>query len=172
MARLQWKNLSPKSLGFTDGSDYFKGIMDSGVVGGWLTDTDEEYPHAMTYLKAIADKYGSDALYNLLKYGDDDEAANPNSIMTGVSALIGDEAIDDIMSDINNPDLWNKETSVDILEDNGSGEGMTPDEVEKYFNNFGVNYTRGDTNTQGETSYTLRGNQNNINNLLNDFKAM
>lgn len=61
---------------------------------------------------------------------------------------------------------------IDILEDNGSGEGMTPDEVKKYFNNFGVDYVRGDTNTQGETSYTLRGNQNNINNLLNDFKAM
>ena len=131
-SRLQWKNLAPKSLGFTDGSDYFKGTMDSGVVGGWLTDTDEEYQHAMTYLKAIADKYGSDALYNLLKYGDDDEAANPDSIMTGISAIVGDEAIDEIMSDINNPDLWKKvdvnndgDTDVNVADTNKNGKPDT-----------------------------------------------
>ena len=61
---------------------------------------------------------------------------------------------------------------VDILEDSGSGEGMTPDEIKKYFNHFGVDYARGDTNTQGETSYTLRGKPNNINSLLTDFNSM
>ena len=168
MARLQWKNLSPKNFGFPN----YKGTMDSSAIGTWLTDTDEDNQNAMLYLKAVADKYGSDALYDLLKYGDDEEADNPDSLMTGISALIGDEAIDEIMSDINNPDLWNKETGVDILEDSGSGEGMTPDEIEKYFNNFGVDYVRGDTNTQGETSYTVRGKPNDINSLLTDFNSM
>ena len=61
---------------------------------------------------------------------------------------------------------------ISILEDNGSGEGMTPDEVKKYFNNFGVDYVRGNTNTQGETSYRVRGKPNNINSLLTDFNSM
>ena len=123
-ARLQWKNLSPKNFGFPN----YKGTMDSAAIGTWLTDTDEDYQNAMLYLKAVADKYGSDAVYNLLKYGDDEEAANPDSIMTGISALVGDEAIDEIMSDINNPDLWKKvdvnndgDTDVNIADTNKDG---------------------------------------------------
>ena len=123
-SRLQWKNLSPKNFGFPN----YKGTMDSAAIGTWLTDTDEDYQNAMLYLKAVADKYGSDAVYNLLKYGDDEEAANPDSIMTGISALVGDEAIDEIMSDINNPDLWKKvdvnndgDTDVNIADTNKDG---------------------------------------------------
>ena len=123
-ARLQWKNLSPKNFGFPN----YKGTMDSAAIGTWLTDPDGDNKNAMLYLKAVADKYGSDAVYNLLKYGDDEEAANPDSIMTGISALVGDEAIDEIMSDINNPDLWKKvdvnndgDTDVNIADTNKDG---------------------------------------------------
>lgn len=113
MQSLSWKNLSPKSLGFTDGSDYFKGNIDTGVLGGWLTDSDKEAQQAMVYLKAIADKYGREALYNLLMNGDDDVIPDDTSVK-GIRAMLGDNIVDDIMSDIDNPDLWEQ---VDVNDD-------------------------------------------------------
>lgn len=116
MQSLSWKNLSPKSLGFTDGSDYFKGNIDTGVLGGWLTDSDKEAQQAMVYLKAIADKYGHEALYNLLMNGDDDDFMpdDVNVNVKGIRAMLGDNIVDDIMSDIDNPDLWKQ---VDVNDD-------------------------------------------------------
>ena len=113
MQSLSWKNLSPKSLGFTDGSDYFKGNIDTGVLGGWLIDSDKEAQQAMVYLKAIADKYGREALYNLLMNGDDDVIPDDASVK-GIRAMLGDNIVDDIMSDIDNPDLWEQ---VDVNDD-------------------------------------------------------
>lgn len=114
MQSLSWKNLSPKSLGFTDGSDYFKGNIDTGVLGGWLTDSDKESQQAMVYLKAIADKYGHEALYNLLMNGDDDDVIPDDVNVKGIRAMLGDNIVDDIMSDIDNPDLWEQ---VDVNDD-------------------------------------------------------
>lgn len=114
MQSLSWKNLSPKSLGFTDGSDYFKGNIDTGVLGGWLTDSDKEAQQAMVYLKAIADKYGHEALYNLLMNGDDDDFMPDDVNVKGIRAMLGDNIVDDIMSDIDNPDLWKQ---VDVNDD-------------------------------------------------------
>lgn len=114
MQSLSWKNLSPKSLGFTDGSDYFKGNIDTGVLGGWLTDSDKEAQQAMVYLKAIADKYGHEALYNLLMNGDDDDSMPDDVNVKGIRAMLGDNIVDDIMSDIDNPDLWKQ---VDVNDD-------------------------------------------------------
>lgn len=114
MQPLSWKNLSPKSLGFTDGSDYFKGNIDTGALGGWLTDSDKEAQYAMVYLKAIADKYGREALYNLLMNGDDDDYIPDDVNVKGIRAMLGDNIVDDIMSDIDNPDLWKQ---VDVNDD-------------------------------------------------------
>ena len=114
MQSLSWKNLSPNSLGFTDGSDYFKGNINTGVLGGWLTDSDKEAQQAMVYLKAIADKYGHEALYNLLMNGDDDDFMSDDVNVKGIRAMLGDNAVDDIMSDIDNPDLWKQ---VDVNDD-------------------------------------------------------
>lgn len=114
MQSLSWKNLSPKSLGFTDGSDYFKGNIDTGALGGWLTDSDKEAQQAMVYLKAIADKYGREALYNLLMNGDDDDVIPDDTSVKGIRAMLGDNIVDDIMSDIDNPDLWEQ---VDVNDD-------------------------------------------------------
>ena len=116
MQSLSWKNLSPKSLGFTDGSDYYKGNIDTGALGGWLTDSDKEAQQAMVYLKAIADKYGREALYNLLINGDDDDVIPDDVNVKGIRAMLGDNIVDDIMSDIDNPDLWEQ---VDV---NGDGD--------------------------------------------------
>lgn len=114
MQSLSWKNLSPKSLGFTDGSDYFKGNIDTGVLGSWLTDSDKGAQQAMVYLKAIADKYGHEALYNLLMNGDDDDSMPDDVNVKGIRAMLGDNIVDDIMSDIDNPDLWKQ---VDVNDD-------------------------------------------------------
>ena len=115
MQSLSWKNLSPKSLGLTDGSDYYKGNIDTGALGGWLTDSDKEAQYAMVYLKAIANKYGREALYNLLMNGDDDVDVIPDDInVKGIRAMLGDNVVDDIMSDIDNPDLWKQ---VDVNDD-------------------------------------------------------
>ena len=114
MQRLSWKNLSPKSLGFTDGSDYFKGNIDTGALGGWLTDSDKEAQYAMVYLKAIADKYGREALYNLLMNGVDDDYIPDDVNVKGIRAMLGDNIVDDIMSDIDNPDLWKQVDVNDI----------------------------------------------------------
>lgn len=127
MKSLSWKNISPKSLGFTDGSDYFKGNIDTGVLGGWLTDSDKEAQQAMVYLKAIADKYGREALYNLLMNGDDDDDFIPDDAnVKGIRAMLGDNIVDDIMSDIDNPDLWKQvdvnndgDTDLHITDTNG-----------------------------------------------------
>ena len=116
MRPLSWKNLSPKSLGLTDGSDYYKGNIDTGALGGWLTDSDKEAQYAMVYLKAIANKYGREALYNLLMNGDDDDYIPDGTNVRGIRAMLGDNAVDDIMSDIDNPDLWEQ---VDV---NGDGD--------------------------------------------------
>ena len=116
MQSLSWKNLSPKSLGLTDGSDYFKGNIDTGALGGWLTDSDKEAQYAMVYLKAIANKYGHEALYNLLMNGDDDDYIPDDVNVKGIRAMLGDSIVDDIMSDIDNPDLWEQ---VDV---NGDGD--------------------------------------------------
>lgn len=117
MQSLSWKNLSPKSLGLTDGSDYYKGNIDTGALSGWLTDSDKEAQYAMVYLKAIADKYGREALYNLLMNGDDDDGFMSDDVnVKGIRAMLGDNAVDDIMSDIDNPDLWEQ---VDV---NGDGD--------------------------------------------------
>ncbi len=116
MQPLSWKNLSPKSLGLTDGSDYYKGNIDTGALGGWLTDSDKEAQYAMIYLKAIADKYGREALYNLLMNGDDDDYIPDDVNVKGIRAMLGDNIVDDIMSDIDNPDLWKQ---VDV---NGDGD--------------------------------------------------
>lgn len=128
MQSLSWKNLSPKSLGFTDGSDYFKGNIDTGVLGDWLIDSDKEAQQAMVYLKAIADKYGHEALYNLLMNGDDDDDdVIPDDVnVKGIRAMLGDNIVDDIMSDIDNPDLWEQvdvngddDTDLHITDTNG-----------------------------------------------------
>lgn len=128
MQSLSWKNLSPKSLGFTDGSDYFKGNIDTGVLGGWLTDSYKEAQQAMVYLKAIADKYGNEALYNLLMNGDDDDYIPDDVNVKGIRAMLGDNIVDDIMSDINNPDLWkqvdvNDDGDTDLLITDTNGDG-------------------------------------------------
>ena len=132
MQPLSWKNLSPKSLGFTDGSDYFKGNIDTGVLGGWLTDSDKEAQQAMVYLKAIADKYGREALYNLLMNGDDDDFMPDDVNVKGIRAMLGDNIVDDIMSDIDNPDLWKQvdvnddgDTDLQITDTNGDGKPDT-----------------------------------------------
>ena len=132
MQPLSWKNLSPKSLGFTDGSDYFKGNIDTGVLGGWLTDSDKEAQQAMVYLKAIADKYGREALYNLLMNGDDDDFMPDDVNVKGIRAMLGDNIVDDIMSDIDNPDLWEQvdvnddgDTDLHITDTNGDGKPDT-----------------------------------------------
>lgn len=132
MQPLSWKNLSPKSLGFTDGSDYFKGNIDTGVLGGWLTDSDKEAQQAMVYLKAIADKYGREALYNLLMNGDDDDFMPDDINVKGIRAMLGDNIVDDIMSDIDNPDLWKQvdvnddgDTDLQITDTNGDGKPDT-----------------------------------------------
>lgn len=132
MQSLSWKNLSPKSLGFTDGSDYFKGNIDTGALGGWLTDSDKEAQYAMVYLKAIADKYGREALYNLLMNGDDDDYIPDDVNVKGIRAMLGDNIVDDIMSDIDNPDLWKQvdvngdgDTDVTIIDTNDSGKPDT-----------------------------------------------
>ena len=126
MQSLSWKNLSPKSLGFTDGSDYFKGNIDTGVLGGWLTDSYKEAQQAMMYLKAIANKYGREALYNLLMNGDDDDFTPDDVNIKGIRAMLGDNIVEDIMSDIDNPDLWKQidvnddgDTDVTITDTNG-----------------------------------------------------
>lgn len=132
MQSLSWKNLSPKSLGFTDGSDYFKGNIDTGVLGGWLTDSDKEAQQAMVYLKAIADKYGREALYNLLMNGDDDDSMPDDVNVKGIRAMLGDNIVDNIMSDIDNPDLWKQvdvnddgDTDLLITDTNGDGKSDT-----------------------------------------------
>ena len=132
MQPLSWKNLSPKSLGFMDGSDYFKGNIDTGVLGGWLTDSDKEAQQAMVYLKAIADKYGREALYNLLMNGDDDDFMPDDVNVKGIRAMLGDNIVDDIMSDIDNPDLWEQvdvnddgDTDLHITDTNGDGKPDT-----------------------------------------------
>ena len=132
MQSLSWKNLSPKSLGFTDGSDYFKGNIDTGVLGGWLTDSDKEAQQAMVYLKAIADKYGREALYNLLMNGNDDDFMPDDVNVKGIRAMLGDNIVDDIMSDIDNPDLWEQvdvnddgDTDLHITDTNGDGKPDT-----------------------------------------------
>ena len=132
MQPLSWKNLSPKSLGFTDGSAYFKGNIDTGALGGWLTDSDKEAQQAMVYLKAIADKYGREALYNLLMNGDDDDVIPDDVNVKGIRAMLGDNIVDDIMSDIDNPDLWKQvdvnddgDTDLQITDTNGDGKPDT-----------------------------------------------
>lgn len=132
MQPLSWKNLSPKSLGLTDGSDYFKGNIDTGALGGWLTDSDKEAQYAMVYLKAIADKYGREALYNLLMNGDDDDYIPDDVNVKGIRAMLGDNIVDDIMSDIDNPDLWKQvdvnddgDTDVIITDTNDNGKPDT-----------------------------------------------
>ena len=132
MQSLSWKNLSPKSLGLTDGSDYYKGNIDTGALGGWLTDSDKEAQYAMVYLKAIANKYGREALYNLLMNGDDDDVIPDDINVKGIRAILGDNAVDDIMSDIDNPDLWKQvdvnddgDADVTIIDTNDNGKPDT-----------------------------------------------
>lgn len=132
MQSLSWKNLSPKSLGLTDGSDYYKGNIDTGALGSWLTDSDKEAQYAMVYLKAIANKYGHEALYNLLMNGDDDDVIPDDINVKGIRAMLGDNAVDDIMSDIDNPDLWKQvdvnddgDADVTIIDTNDNGKPDT-----------------------------------------------
>lgn len=132
MQPLSWKNLSPKSLGLTDGSDYYKRNIDTGALGGWLTDSDKEAQYAMVYLKAIANKYGREALYNLLMNGDDDDYIPDGVNVRGIRAMLGDNAVDDIMSDVDNPDLWEQvdvnddgDTDATIIDTNDNGKPDT-----------------------------------------------
>ena len=67
---------------------------------------------------------------------------------------------------------WVDFADLDFLEDNGFGEGMAPEDIEKYFNHFGVKFERGSTNSQGETSYTIHGEPNSVHDVIVDYKNM
>ena len=113
---LTWADVSPKKLGMYDPEHhYLRGEIDTGSLGGWLTEDDPELTtDALNYLKAIGSTYGMEALENLLRYGDGGEdyepvvdpdypeyASGQNGGGLGLDSMLGTGSVDAILNAIN-----------------------------------------------------------------------
>lgn len=128
-AVLSWEELSPPlKYGLKGSSPYYKYNMDTGVLGGWLTeDKPTERQSAINYLAAIAKKHGVNALIRRL-YADDNFDDDLSAYTGGLSAMLGPDEVTRVLQAVykkNNADTVdaNGDGDIDIIERDTDGNG-------------------------------------------------
>lgn len=114
---LSWEELSPPSkYGLKGSSPYYKYNMDTGILGGWLTEDElTERQSAIDYLAAIAKKYGTNALIRRL-YADDAFDDDLSEYTGGLSGMLGPDEITRVLQAVY------KKNTADTADVNGDGD--------------------------------------------------